>query len=181
MRPAAWSPRLLTNRRSVLNMLNHDGPMLSHTEHHSQPFLDQSLCDQLGWIGREDREVRAVSPSPGTDPVVKYTLPPGTYSPTFTAWRGVPQGTGWGRRPSLTREEAKYRFPIFPASGGKYLVWISRSASPGTRKYRQTYPGQWPSFCMQIVTWHGRKQRYQMAGGLPRPWMGGRKGGGGAG
>ena len=58
----------------------------------------------------------------------------------------------------LSREPGKRRgeipFPDISHPGGKYRLNFPARRLP--RKYRQIHPGQWPSFSMQIVTWHGR-------------------------
>ena len=106
---------------------------------------------------------------------------------SYIHWRGVPQGPGRGRRPrpgslrytptvnvgklfshaprmaqitaavTAAAAAAVVSFRYFPP--GREIPGLNFPARRLARKYRQIHPGRWPSFCMQIVTWHGRKKK----------------------
>ena len=111
-------------------------------------------------------------------PGYSRSLPRSTVS--YIHWRGVPQGPGRGLRPrpgslrytptvnvgklfshaprmaqiTAAAAAAVVSFRYFPP--GREIPGLNFPARRLPRKYRQIHPGRWPSFCMQIVTWHGR-------------------------
>ena len=118
----------------------------------------------------------------GFIPGYSRSLPKSTVS--YIHWRGVPQGPGRGRRPrpgslrytstvnvrklfshaprmaqitaavTAAAAAAVVSFRYFPP--GREIPGLNFPARRLPRKYLQIHPGRWPSFCMQIVTWHGR-------------------------
>ena len=129
--------------------------------------------DQLpmGWTVTSTRRIAKL---------LSYTQYSGRWISTvsYIHWRGVPQGPGRGRRPrpgslrytptvnvgklfsyaprmaQITAAVVSFRY--FPP--GREIPGLNFPARRLPRKYRQIHPGRWPSFCMQIVTWHGRTQ-----------------------
>ena len=60
---------------------------------------------------------------------------------------------------SCTAAVVSFRyFP--PGQPGREIPGLNFPARRLPRKYRQIHPGRWASFCMQIVTWHGRTLLY---------------------